>query len=215
MDDETATGSAGTTDRKGSSEGSYGLSSPLQARAHFLKNWGWQSVTSINQGACQRGRAQHGINSETGGSCAQAWETLRVQTLSLADVLEHLRSFHKRAPFLFFNGNTFATIGRELAVALFSDLQPVRKREASSAIAHYIAGVLDRETMVQIVETLCETANWKSGDRVKTLRGSTRGVIRRIAEDGRIVWRPDGTGSDLIALPESLLRERRGVKRKI
>ena len=44
-------------------------------------------------------------------------------------------------------------------------------------------------------------------DRVKTLRGSTRGVIVRLEEDGRVVWRPDGTESELMALPESLLRE--------
>jgi hypothetical protein len=78
-----------------------------------------------------------------------------------------------------------------------------------SAVAHYVAGVLDRESMVEIVESLCETADWKPGDRVKTLRGSTRGVIVRSLADGRVVWRPDGTQSELMALPESLLRERR------
>jgi hypothetical protein len=77
-----------------------------------------------------------------------------------------------------------------------------------SAVAHCIAGVLDRDSMVEIVESLCETADWAAGDRVKTLRGSTHGVIRRMLPDGRIVWQPDGAVSELIALPESLLRER-------
>jgi hypothetical protein len=75
-----------------------------------------------------------------------------------------------------------------------------------SAVAHYIAGVLDRETMVEIVESLCEAAKLKPGDRVKTFRGSTQGVIVRVLPDGRVAWRPDGTRSELIALPESLLR---------
>jgi hypothetical protein len=43
---------------------------------------------------------------------------------------------------------------------------------------------------------------------VRTLRGSTRGVILRIQRDGRVVWRPKGTQSELIALPESLLKEK-------
>jgi len=73
-------------------------------------------------------------------------------------------------------------------------------------VAHYIAGVLDRESMVEIVEGLCEAAEFKPGDRVKTLRGSTRGVIVRVLADGRVVWRPDGAASELTALPESLLR---------
>jgi hypothetical protein len=78
-----------------------------------------------------------------------------------------------------------------------------------SAVAHYIAGVLPWEAMVEIVESLAESADWRAGDRVKTLRGSTHGVILRLLGDGRVAWRPDGTQSELIALPESLARERR------
>jgi len=73
-----------------------------------------------------------------------------------------------------------------------------------SAVAHYIAGVLPWDAMAEIVESLSETADWKPGDRVKTLRGSLRGVIVRMLDDGRIVWQPDGTKSELITLPESL-----------
>ena len=208
MRDEIATGSAGASEGGRHQEGRDGISSPLQTRAEFLKNWSWDSVISINQGTCERSRAQHGINSETGVACAKEWEGIRRKTLTLAELLDQLRLFHKRAPFLFFNGNTFATIGRELAFALFSDLPPVRKRETSSAIAHYIAGVLDREAMVAIVESLCETADWKAGDRIKTMRGTTHGLIVKILEDGRIVWKPDGSESELIGLPESLVREK-------
>jgi hypothetical protein len=65
------------------------------------------------------------------------------------------------------NGNTFSFIGRELTLALFSDLAPVRKRELASAVTHYIAGVLD---------------------------------------DGRVVWKPDGSTMEFTGLPESLKR---------
>ncbi len=76
-----------------------------------------------------------------------------------------------------------------------------------SAVAHYIAGVLDRENMVEIVGSLCESTDVKPGDRVKTLRGSTRGIVLRLLPDGRVVWRPHGRESELIALPEGLLRD--------
>lgn len=98
-------------------------------------------------------------------------------------------------------------MGRQIVAALFADLPTQRRREAMSAVAHYIAGVLDREAMVGIVEGLCESAEFKAGDRVKTLRGSARGVIVRVLADGRVVWRPDGSGSELTALPEGLLRD--------
>jgi hypothetical protein len=74
-----------------------------------------------------------------------------------------------------------------------------------SAVAHYIAGVLSWEVMVEIVDSLSQSADLKPGDRVKTLRGSTRGVVVRVLKDGRVVWRPDGTESELTGLPESLL----------
>ena len=92
-----------------------------------------------------------------------------------------------------------------MAIVLFRDLPLARKREVSSAIAHYIAGVLDRESMVELVESLCASTELKAGDRVKPLRGSTCGVIVRLLDDGRVVWRPDGSRSELTALPESLL----------
>lgn len=123
--------------------------------------------------------------------------------MTLVAAFDVLREYHKRAPFLFFNGNTFAAIGRELSFALFSDLQPLRKREVGSAVAHYIAGVLDRDAMIQTVEQMCAAADMQPGVRVKTLRGGASGVILRVLEDGRIVWRTD-SGTELIALPESL-----------
>jgi len=149
----------------------------------------------------------HGLNSETGAACEAEWEARRLQVLPLGETLDHLKSFHRKAPFLFFNGNTFAAIGRELVLALFSDLPITRRREVMSAVGHYIAGVLDREAMVEIVEGMWESADFHPGDRVKTLRGSMRGVVVRLLPDGRIVWRAD-TGAQLNALPESLLREK-------
>jgi hypothetical protein len=119
-----------------------------------------------------------------------------------------LRQCHRRAPFLFFNGNTFADVGRTIVDFVFADLVTGRRRQVISAVAHYIAGVLPKEAMVDIVQSLSETADWKPGDRVRTLRGATHGVIVELKNDGRVVWRPDATASELMALPESLLREK-------
>jgi hypothetical protein len=79
-------------------------------------------------------------------------------------------------------------------------------REVISAVAHYIAGVLDRDSMMRMVNELCESADLQPGDRVKTLRGSMHGTILRVLPDGRVVWRAD-SGAELTGLPESLIRE--------
>ena len=91
--------------------------------------------------------------------------------------------------------------------ALFAELPTGRRREVMSAVAHYIAGVLPWDAMVGIVESLSESADWKPGDRVKTLRGSLHGKILQVLADGKIVWQPDGTDNELTALPENLCRD--------
>jgi len=207
MANEAASRSAGSPDRKGHSGAGESDSPPLQTRAPFIKNWDWQSVIRINRGTCERGRAQHGINTETGATCEAQWETKRQTTLTLQETIDFLKACHRQAPFLFFNGNTFAAIGRELTFALFSDLPPARKREVASAVAHYIAGVLPLEDMVEIINSLSRSADIQIGDRVKTYRGSLHGVVVGRLDDGRIVWRPDGSRSKLTALPESLIPE--------
>ena len=63
--------------------------------------------------------------------------------------------------------------------------------------------------MVQVIEELWQTAQLQSRDRVKTLKGTLHGVIRRVLDDGRVAWCPDGAASELVALPESLEPEKR------
>ena len=205
MSDETANRSAGTSDSGGHSTGSRREPAPLQSRAKFLQNWDWVSVTQINGGLCERGRAQRGVNSETHAAVAQAWENRRAEELSLLETFEFLRSCHRRAPFLFFNGNTFAEIGRALTNALLRDLPFHRRKEAASATAHFVTGVLDLDSMVRTVNELCAAADLQPGDRVKTLKGSVTGKILSVRADGRVILKTD-TGTELTALPESLLK---------
>jgi hypothetical protein len=209
MTDETEIGSAGASDGRGYSGGGSGKQSPLQARAAFLKNRSWELVIGLNRGACARGGAQHGFNRETQAACRREWEEKQPRVLSLEETIDFLRQCHRRAPFFFFNGNTFADVGRQIVAALFAELPTTRRREVMSAVAHCIAGVLDHDSMAQIVNDLSLAADFRPGDRVKTLRGSMHGTIVQALPDGRVTWRAD-TGTELTALPESLIREQRG-----
>jgi len=213
MADEAANRFAGASDRPGHPGGSSGEQSPLQTRAAFLKNRSWELVISLNQGACTRGGAQRGQNSESYAAVEAEWRRRQAETNSLAETIEFLRQCHRRAPFLFFNGNTFADVGRTIVDLVFAELQTGRRREVMSAVAHYIAGVLPWKAMAEIIESLCETASFQPGDHVKTLRGSTHGVIKQILDDGRVVWQPRGTKSELIALPESLVPEKKSRRK--
>ena len=205
MPDETSPRSSETAHRGGRGGGGVGEPTPLQSRAHFLQNWDWASVAAVNRGLCARGGAQHGANREAHEAVERDWGDWQRSDLTLGEVFDLLRSCHRRAPFLFFNGNTFAELGRTLATAVFADLSTLRRKETASAIAHYITGVLDREAMASIMHDLAKTARFTVGDRIKTMRGSLRGVVTRLLDDGRVAIRPDGSASELLSLPESLL----------
>lgn len=209
MDDEAENRSVEKAD-SGDAEGErHDEHSPLQTRAAFIQNWDWESIIRLNLAACERGRAQHGNNKETHEKVRSEWEEARFKELTLLETLDFLLHCHRSAPFLFFNGNTFAEIARRLVDILFADLSRGRRREADSLAAHYVAGVLDREPMVSGIDALIEAADFKSGDRVKTLKGSLHGVVRKILPGGRIVWKPDNSNTELTALPESLLRQKK------
>ena len=209
MPDEAANRSARKTDSETGAGGRGGEHSPLQARAAFVQNWSWQSVIGFNQGACERGKAKHGHNSETHEKVRREWEKARGEELTLLETLDFLFRCHRSAPFLFFNGNTFAEIGRRLVDVLFADLPRGRRREVASLAAHYIAGVLDRDAMIAGVEALAQAADFQPGDRVRTLKGALRGVVKAILPDGRVSWLPDGNETELLTLPESLLKEKK------
>src|ERR1051326_5152096 len=85
------------TDSQRGAEGSAGEQSPLQARAAFLENWHWESVIRHNRGVCERGRAQHGTNSESVAAVGQEWDQKRTVESTLGETLEYLRNCHRRS----------------------------------------------------------------------------------------------------------------------
>jgi len=90
--------------------------------------------------------------------------------MTLAETFALLRSMHRSAPFLFFDGNTFAEMGRQMSTVLFADLRPLLLREISSAAAHFIAGVLDEESLHQMIEeAIQDTDNDGIGDAYEML----------------------------------------------
>ena len=97
MSNEAETGSAGAPDHRGHRGGSGADGSPLQTRAAFIQNWNWESIVSLNGRTCSRSGAQHGINTETGETCAAEWEEKRHQKLTLAETFDFLFHYRKSA----------------------------------------------------------------------------------------------------------------------
>jgi hypothetical protein len=180
--------------------------SPLTRADRHFAAWDWSAVIAINQHLCRKGRAQHGLNPDSHSLVAADWEVARACALSLLDVLDHLHRSHRREPFFFFNESTFTQVGRELSGVVFAPLPALRRRETTHAVVRFVAGLLERAEMVEIVENLWSPLRPEPGDRVRTLRGSLVGTVLGTAPDGRIHWLPDCASVRLITLPELLLR---------
>ena len=132
MQDETPTRPAETPDGGGHRRAGGSSDSPLQARAAFLAKWSWDLGVGINGRVCARGGAQHGFNSEAGAACGEDWERQRASEVTLGEALDFLRGCHRSAPSLFFNGNTFADIGRRRCDAAESHSAQIVPRTNSS-----------------------------------------------------------------------------------
>jgi len=161
----------------------------------------------VNQALCARsGNVPHGFNSDQAEITRIDWESARTTEMTIRELLHFLYQCHKNAPFLNFNGNVFGEIARRiLAVSLLG--MPVKRMEAACSLAaHSVAGVLDFEAAVNGINSLLTVEVLRPGDRVSTLRMTTKGKVTRILADGRLAWLPDGRKTELLAAPETLIK---------
>jgi hypothetical protein len=108
----------------------------------WLKDWPWQTVISINAALCKEKKALHKPTSDGFDAARKIWETARDRELTLRETLDLCRKCHKLAPFCFYNGNTFAAIGRTLIVEILQTLPPDKAHNFRSVVGHYIAGTI-------------------------------------------------------------------------
>jgi len=182
-------------------------STPLHARARFLKNWSWKIVTDGNRRLCERGAAQHGLSSETAEAFSKTWEEFIQKNATLEETIDFLKTAHKTAPFLYFNGNTFGQIGRMLIQGILNSLSPTRLQTLSSATAHYISGLPDfnKTALLNVFKSLTTIHSFKPGERVQTLKGSLTGRVIKNNPDGTITVKVDNAATTIKSLPENLL----------
>jgi hypothetical protein len=80
----------------------------------WLKDWPWETVVAINAALCKEKDALHKPTSGGYKPAQELWEECRLRKLTLREAIETGRRCHKLSPFCFYNGNTFAAIGRTM-----------------------------------------------------------------------------------------------------
>jgi hypothetical protein len=113
----------------------------------WLKDWPWETVVAINAALCKEKKALHKPASDGYEPAHKIWESARARELTLREVLDLCRKCHKLAPFCFYNGNTFAAIGRTIIQDILQKLPPVKAHNLRSVVGHYIAGTIGSKEM--------------------------------------------------------------------
>src|SRR2546423_489797 len=118
-------------------------------RKAWLRDWPWKTVTAINLGLCKEKNALHKPTSEGHEPARKLWEQSRTSKMSLRQALEICRICHRLSPFCFYNGNTFAAIGRTMIQEMLRKLSPVKAHAFRSVVGHYIAGTVGERQLGQ------------------------------------------------------------------
>jgi hypothetical protein len=123
-------------------------------KRQWLKDWPWETVVTINAGLCQEKKALHKPTSDGYEPAKKLWEKSRGLELTLRETLDLCRQCHKLAPFCFYNGNTFAAIGRTMIQDLLRKMTPVKAHSFRSVVGHYIAGTIGENELSKTLESL-------------------------------------------------------------
>lgn len=123
-------------------------------KRRWLQHWPWETVITINAGLCQEKHALHKATSDGYQPAQKLWETSRAREVTLRETFDICRQCHKLAPFCFYNGNTFAAIGRTLIQDLLRKMPPVKAHSLRSVVGHYIAGTAGGDELSKVLDEI-------------------------------------------------------------
>src|SRR5437868_3225869 len=92
----------------------------------WLKDWPWETVITINAGLCNEKRALHKKTSAGYEPARKLWEESQLKQLTIRETLQICRRCHQLSPFCFYNGNTFAAIGRTMVQEITQTMSAIK-----------------------------------------------------------------------------------------
>jgi hypothetical protein len=123
-------------------------------KKRWLKDWPWQTVVTINAGLRKEKKALHKPTSDGYAPAQKLWESAGQREQTLRETLDICRQCHKLAPFCFYNGNTFAAIGRTIVQDILHTMPAVKAHAFRSVVGHYIAGTAGTDELLKALEDL-------------------------------------------------------------
>ena len=115
----------------------------MKATRAWLADFTWEIVTAQNAVLCAAKNALHKPTSDGHAATKELWEQQHTQDMRLDEAVDLCRRCHRKAPFCFYNGNTFASI-IALVIKKLS-LPPEQAYIIRSLAGHIVAGVANDE----------------------------------------------------------------------
>jgi len=132
-----------------------------QIQKQWLGALPWEAVLTTNQTFCQAQKTAHQLRAQKFEAARQLWEESIPKAMSLTEVLDICRQCHDIGPFVFNNGNTFASISKTLVEDWLQALPAVEAQILRTTVSHYVAGQVGKKELIEVlrhVETRWQTA---------------------------------------------------------
>jgi len=131
----------------------------MDTQKPWLNSHSWEKIKNLNEFLCKQQSIIYQCNASY-EAARQLWEKSCSESMSLQQVLDICRRCYELAPFTFNNGNTFATIGKNLVDEWVKTLPAVEGQIIRNTIGHYIAGMVSKKELVKVLAYF-ETS-WKT-----------------------------------------------------
>lgn len=115
----------------------------MSATRAWLADFTWEVVTAQNAVLCAAKNALHKPTSDGHAETKALWDLRHPQVMRLDEAVDLCRQCHRKAPFCFYNGNTFASI---IALVIKKLALPADEAFIIRSLAgHIVAGVATEE----------------------------------------------------------------------
>lgn len=124
----------------------------IQLQKQWFSPVPWETILSINQALCQAKSQPHQPSGQGYSRAQTLWESSLHKTVSLQDALEICARCCQFGPFMLYNANTFAAVGRTLLEDGLKLLPPVEAQIIRTTVSHFIAGAIEARELANVLK---------------------------------------------------------------
>jgi hypothetical protein len=125
----------------------------MSATRAWLADYTWEIVTAQNAVLYAAKNALHKRTSDGHDITKALWEANHTQSMSLDEAVDLCRRCHRKAPFCFYNGNTFASI---IALVIKKLALPADQAFVIRSLASHIVAGVATEDEVKAFRAFCD-----------------------------------------------------------